>query len=152
MKSELDNISQNPYIHDYKQEFEKISLEKQHLQNMIKQMTVEINQRDEALKNFEGRERDLRESVQILDSKVNEINQPKLQSYQPESAIKMFNERLKQLEKDREDVSDNEKEILKTPNSRSDPEQEGYIKKLKNTLRIYKGRSREFEKRSIELD
>ena len=59
----------------------------------------------------------------------------------------MFHQRIKQLEKEREDNSDEEKEILKTPNITDVEEKEHYMKKLKNTLRVYKGRSKDFEKR-----
>ena len=60
----------------------------------------------------------------------------------------MFNSRLQQLEKEKENHSEDEKENLKTPlNITSTDEQKVYISKLKKTLRVYKGRSKDFEKR-----
>jgi hypothetical protein len=61
--------------------------------------------------------------------------------------MQMFHARLKQLEKERANNSEDEKEILKTPNIHNNEDQTHYIKKLKNTLKVYKNRSREFEKR-----
>lgn len=68
-------------------------------------------------------------------------------SWSSEAAIKMFNDRLKALEQEKANISDDEKEALKTPSALKSEEQLHYIKKLKNTLKIYKARSKEFEKR-----
>lgn len=79
--------------------------------------------------------------------KVSEINNSSLNVINSESAIQMFHQRIQQLEEDRKEHSDDEKDILKTPNAQNTEEQEYYVKKLKNTLKVYKGRSKEFEKR-----
>lgn len=68
-------------------------------------------------------------------------------SWSSEAAIKMFNDRLKALEQEKANISDDEKEALKTPSALKSEEQLNYIKKLKNTLKVYKARSKEFEKR-----
>lgn len=55
----------------------------------------------------------------------------------------MFHQRIKQLE-DSKDQSDDEKDL---PESKIPSETEFYIKKLKNTLKVYKSRCKDFEKR-----
>jgi len=67
-------------------------------------------------------------------------------SWSSESAMQMFHSRLKQLEKEKENNSDDEKEMLKTPGPNRE-DQDLYLKKLKNTLKVYKNRCKEFEKR-----
>lgn len=88
-----------------------------------------------------------------LETQVNNIREyqsrqntsrPQLNS---ETAMQMFHARLQQLEKEKENHSDEEKEVLKTPIANNEEDQKKYLKKLKNTIRVYKGRCKDFEKR-----
>lgn len=88
------------------------------------------------------REKELRDSIQSLELKVNQLTNSK-PSIPSESAIQMFHQRLTQLEQDNN--SDEERELTK---SKETEDVKIYLKKLKNTLKIYKTRSKDFEKRS----
>jgi predicted nucleic acid-binding protein len=132
---------------EYKQKYEKTILQNQQMQTVIDHLTSEVSQREHAIHRFENREQELRKSVQELESKVNNINDSHSNIINSESAIQMFNSRLQELEKERANHSEDETEALKTPNTGNNKDNEDYTKKLKNTLRVYKNRSKEFEKR-----
>ena len=94
----------------------------------------------------------MRNSIKDLQSRVNVITENQSKSipdnfWSVESAIHMFNSRLQNLEKEKANHSEDEKEALKTPLNVSTDEQKVYIGKLKKTLRVYKGRSKDLEKR-----
>ncbi|CAI2362469.1 unnamed protein product [Moneuplotes crassus] len=134
---------------EYKRMYESVIAEKEQLQNLVTSLQKEVGQREHSLQRFEQREKELRESISKLESKVNELTKTNVTPINSESAIQMFHKRIRQLEEDRDNNSDEEKELARTKNKE---ETENYIKKLKNTLKIYKSRSKDFEKRSIELE
>lgn len=147
IREEKSNKSKNGNETDQQQNNSQIIEQNQQLKNIINHLTMEIGKREQALHRFEIREKELRNSVQELESKVNNINSSQSNIINSESAIQMFHSRLKQLENERANHSDEEKEALKTPNAKSNQDNDEHIKKLKNTLRVYKNRSKEFEKR-----
>ena len=86
---------------------------------------------------------ELKEKVEYIAQSQSTINN----SWSSDNAIQKFHDRLKQLEQEKANISEDEKEVLKTPNTAEPDEQKQHIKKLKNAIRVYKSRSREFEKR-----
>ena len=146
---------------EYKSKYEDVWAENLNLKDKIKSLHSITEQKEHDLIKFEvnlyliniikEREKDLRNDVSDLKEKVDSIsqNQSSLNnnSWSSDNAIQMFHNRLKQLEQEKSNISEDEKEVLKTPNTTKPAEQKQHTKKLKNALRVYKSRSRDFEKR-----